>query len=513
MLGSRTRPTRFGGLFAALAVLAAVFACRGSPQVSPEAGAPTANAPAPVAPGPLLEVPFEIIPTPSAESRAHIDPQQAACTAADGTWRCRRVKKVGAFGATQAPVIPSSWSVAAWWLDPSNVSTTASDENDCVSAATACLTYGEISMHRWGTISPVLQQVTTINDLSAWPANLLADPVSLRTRGNLVAFVGALGVNETIASGALAGVVPKALPNTLLQATLTAPVATGELVHNTTHDSYAWTLTALGGSAFELTQPMTMTPPFFAAGAAVNTWANGDAYTVFAPDRLNLGDASIASGTPPFLAMHSIFPSFGSGPFMGSFVGCKFNGSGVSFLPTGKGTTFLVNSYIGTNDVIGEITGGGPNVIVIAGAYTGGNNMQGAFQISKDFIFNNANGYLWGGIVMDTLWARSTVTVVDGTIQFQAGSTFAGNQTLNVTKHARVQWPAAQTATATFVQTAATPFLLNGLSTACSLVAATGVVACSIPLTPTTLDALVGPSGFGGNAWSPFGARITNAAN
>jgi hypothetical protein len=489
-----------------LTVLLSLASCPGSGPTKADGSPP----PPPTAEVPVVDVPA--LPTPAPERRSLAELQQAACRAGDGSWRCKNVKPTLAAGAT--PIIPLTWSIPAWFTDEQNLSTTASDGNDCITAATACLTFSEISVHRWGTISPKLQTVVIITNLSNWSATAGVDAVSYQGRTPLtgaILFVGNLGAPQTIVSGVLAGVVAKATPNTLLQATLAAPTAVGQLIHNTTHDSYAFVLTALGGGNFEITQPVVQNAPFFLVGAEVNTWANGDSYTVFAPPQINLDNVTTMTGNTPNMAFQKILPA-GSGPFILNLNGCSISaGVPMSFEIGGTTPSVLANVF-NAGIAISKPSTGVVAVNVAAGAVVSPGFMQGSFSLAKDFIVTSSLT-AFGGQVTNTIWGRGPVTATDGTLSFAAAALFAGNNTLTLTKSGRVQWPAAQTAVNTFVTTAATPFLLNGAVTACSLVLGTGVTACGIAVTPTSLDAVAGVAGFGGNAIGPFGTRVTNATN
>jgi hypothetical protein len=486
---------------------------------APGAEAPPAEPPiAPSAPDPR---PFDQI-------------RAAACTAADGSWRCRtpRPKAVMAFGT--APLVPASWSVATWFLDKQNVSTTASDSNDCITSTTACLHFAEIAIHRWGTYAPALQQATTLNTLSGWLSADLADPLNWQGTGSALQVFATLGAADTVGSGTLAGVVAKsAATNTLLQATLIGGAAAGQMIQNTTHASIAFVFNSLGGGNFELSQPMNNGgAPLFVVSSENNSWVNTDAYTlynlpainvgnidasraliVFNFEKLNVPSQTILRGS--FLPRNSaiVGPAgnsvimFGANPANGNFfANVDISGANVQQMlsaPIGPATTTLV----GFN--------------VLAGDYRNSNGvgttaLQGYFSFSGDWICGGSAGScnIWGGrVTANALWARIPLSVTESTLQFSNGATFAGNQTLDVQRGARVTFSSSSTATATFLQTAATPFLVNGSTTACSLVLGTGAWACGITVNDANIDAAAGAAGFGSDVLSPPGARITNAAN
>lgn len=497
-------------LLSGLALVLWLFGCTSTQ-------APPSPDPAP-SPPPAVQIPspdpVEI--SPVLETRSLSELQRAACRGAGGEWRCQNVAPPKTFAAPTSPVLPTSWTVPAWFIDFANVSGTASDTNDCVTSATACRTYGEIAAHRWGTYEPQLQQQTIITTLSGWPStSLFADQFIYRGTyaGNLFV-IGTLGTNETIVSGTLAGVVAKAKPNTLLQATLSAPTAVGQLIHNTTHDSYAWVLTSLGGGNFEITQPMTQPGPTFLVGSEVNTWANGDAYTVFAPERLNLGDVTTHSAQVPVFAFYNIVGNV-RGPVQGLFEGCGVGIGGLASFRSvgsfGSVQTQLDNVYNANSILLtAYATNGLLAGVLNAGAWVGGNNLQGSFNVANDFITTGLVTILQSSQSLASIWLRGSSFRVLGPVSIPANGYIAGNQTVDVQGSGRIQWPATQTATNTFLQTAATPFLINGVTTACSIVLATGVWTCNQTVNVANID---NAAVFAGNVIGPSGARITNAAN
>lgn len=99
------------------------------------------------------------------------------------------------------PPLNPNWSVAAWFVDPQNTTTCASDDNSCTSATCGaagsgvgpCKTWGQINAIRWGCLgSPVacprLRQTTTITFLSSHTDD--TDPVesfpSIEHGGSLI---------------------------------------------------------------------------------------------------------------------------------------------------------------------------------------------------------------------------------------------------------------------------------------------------------------------------------------
>jgi hypothetical protein len=107
----------------------------------------------------------------------------AACIGADGLNHCGasaksahvRVKLFGASaGGTRTQTIPPSWTVPAWFIDPSITLSCASDNNNCTqntcgaagSFQGPCVTFNEI-VDRWGTNSPRFSQSTNMTMMSS----------------------------------------------------------------------------------------------------------------------------------------------------------------------------------------------------------------------------------------------------------------------------------------------------------------------------------------------------------
>jgi hypothetical protein len=453
-------------------------------------------------------------PAPPREMRTALQVHAAACTAADGSWRCKGPKPtlMGAGGAQ--PITPPAWTVTPLFLDPANVSGTASDSNDCVTSTTPCLSFNEIYAHRWGTNSPCLQQTTVLNLMSSFPAAILnsTDAVQIIERCGLLAVIGATGANETIASGVLAGVVAKALPNTLLQATLGAPTAAGQLIQNITHPSWAQVINSLGGGNFEISQPMNVgAAPFFTVLSENNSWANGDSYVVYTQDRMNLRVSQTLSGTLPIFVFANVF-STSNGPFSGNFNHSRMNSSG-GYMPSGQANSAFNNCDIEANlQSIPTSAANAMNYVLINAGTVRGGTTQGVIDLTNDFVFQGGALNLNGGIIQGGMWERGGSIGIDGPVSIISSGYIAGNQTTAIQQAGRLQWNSAVTAVNTFISTSATPLTINGASTACSLTSV-GVWACAIPITVGNIDAAAGPGGFGGNVIGQFGGRIVNTGS
>jgi hypothetical protein len=424
-------------------------------------------------------------------------------------------------GATLAwPAV--SWATAAWYVDPSNVTTCAADTNSCTSATCSvggvgpCLTYGQI-VSRWGTISPRLRQSTTIEFLSSHTDN--TDPVYFRPfieAGAVVQIFGPLGAAQQIASGVLSNVTAKNRSTPQLLLANSGATAVGQLVVNTTHASRAWTYAVSSGSIYKMTEPSVAVAVPGSCGAGVDTWANGDSVTVYQPVKVNLVDVSATfdqlnggfnnvtvfiynvSGFDPasFNCLHltnaTLYESYSA-----RFV--KFDGS------PGVGFSFC-------NDVTNNGISGGSfttNTTISAGAHGLSGQINDLFNIflNTDVILASPTGV---GATFANASAGSPVYIETGkalnvTGSFNgSGGIWWGPGTINLFGQAR------------FVYTAnAATNLLSGIkinngTTACSHTGASpDVIACGITLSAANLDAAAGVAGFGGLAFNVGGGAFT----
>lgn len=441
-------------------------------------------------------------------------------------------------GVGSTPIIPASWTVPAWFIDPANTSTTASDSNDCVTSVTACRTWHEINDHRWGcqgspAACPRLQQATVINILSSQTSN--TDPVytfPAFEQGSYLQFKGTLPTASC--TGILAGVVAKArtagAPQ-LLNATLCGSAAIGQMVVNTTHPSRAFVYKLVSGTTWAISQPLAP-----AAGntlgvpAEVDTWANGDSYSSYALFNFNFVTLSgnVASNIN-FNSAVFVYNLTAFDPDTASTVGTDIisGGQSVDFIEAfvQKYISFTIAASAESNgksinsfDQSGVGSTGGqsyiPNFVPSPGLYAG---VLGApstvFPIS---------GLTTVFIDKDTIIGATPLSVVSGefgNVYVDTGVTVSSIGSIFIGFSGGSLWGPGiynqQTTGRTIYNGTATNILkitalrLNGGTTACSV--GTGAVAvwnCGITLNAANLDAAVGIAGFGGVAYSPGGGSF-----
>lgn len=207
----------------------------------------------------------------------------AACTLPDGSWACsaRRPQTFKASG--NSPLTPVSWTVTDWWIDPANGSGTASDQNDCVSATTACLTFGEVIQHRLGTFSPRLVQPTRFHQLSSQALNtdfVFFEPYV--ANGGQAILLGSLIPNGApFTPGGLTAKVRGGPGQLLTLTTVPAYVAAKNLIFNSTRSSYAFVDSVIAGPNAVMSQPIpasVITTVGIPTLSEDNTWAAGDTY-------------------------------------------------------------------------------------------------------------------------------------------------------------------------------------------------------------------------------------------
>ena len=486
------------------------------------------------------------------DTRSHEQIAAAACTGPDGRWLCAKART--ATGATpmlssSQPIIPISWTVPNWFLDPANVSGTASDTNDCTTSATACLTCQEIETHRWGTYSPRLRQITTLTTLSSQSnAQAQADPCYFtqyqENNGGMLIVKGLLNATTQVATGVLGAVVAKnrATPQ-LLNAVLPVGAAVGTFVVNTTHPSAAFVYKNVAGNNWAMSQPLARTAvpvTNFLEPAEVDTWALNDSVTLYHLSALNIGvfsgqveaiDSSFATITyPTVLNLNVLDPNPGTGNSL------QLSTAQFEFVETTISREVVMSANTNAEIVIGFANvdfEGGVSAVVSGGSWSviGG-------QIPAGFSFFTGGAFLDADFicgVTSCLVNRggAGVLYIDTSVQLNVNLTTNGNFFNNSTAYNGGQpviWgpglldvggsgqylfkTGAGQAVATFKQTQ--HLRLNQQTTAHSIFTALNVdTPCGgIDLTPANLDlaasATCATTGFGGLAFQPGGAAFSN---
>ena len=190
-----------------------------------------------------------------------------------------------------AYAIPSSWTVASWYIDPANSSGCASDSNNgtsfsCGGAGVGPLVTGQQLAALWGTWSPRLQQQTTISLMSGQtPAQALADPWYFAPYAEAPSGDVALIIDGKLTAnciGAMANLTAYSSGTSLAQMSVTGcTLSQTSLVYDRANPSYAWAYRNTSGAIWSFSTPLYWTSG--GAESEVTTWANGDSVSVFTP--------------------------------------------------------------------------------------------------------------------------------------------------------------------------------------------------------------------------------------
>lgn len=434
-------------------------------------------------------------------------------------------KPTMALGVARPPIIPSSWTVPAWVIDPVN----GNDNNTCVTNGSACKTYAEVAA-RWGTYSPRLRQNTTLTWLTSQPDN--TDPVYFTPYVENDSLVQIIGTLTQVASVSLASVTAKNrnAPQ-LLQADLGASGAADQFLINTTTGGRAWVYKVVAGTVFAISQPMAaVTPPFSATGTEDNAWANTNTVTLNTPTTVDLqavaprdGQNATSNKLVYILNVKTIsLGGFGSFYTNGGVraVECSFYAPVLLAEPLTP-VVFkagMFNSETRTGVSTEPVTG--PSAFQITAGIT--SNLIGAIAIDQDLILTQNASYTAFGTGVNNnntniglFYLETGASLIANSARVFIGNAGGGAPviwgpgTVKVIGSSHLTYPTGGVATTTFLQTGG--LQINALTTACSSSGANNpdVISCGIILNPTNLDAAQGLTGFGGNAFVMGGGSIS----
>lgn len=453
-----------------------------------------------------------------------------------------------ALGAsTGGSLTPASWTVPAWFVDPSGANG-GSDANAGTSAAAPLKTWARLQA-LWGTSSPVLRQTTTVTFLSSHVDN--TDPVvwtPLLVGNGCAVLQGANPVPVPTVFTRSAARNRAAGANSLLAGSFSVGVpAAGLLVQNLAagKSSRAWIYKSVGGGNFAMTQPLAPQTPPFPAGATlaqVNTWATGDAVQLLTPIAVNVVEfvPTLADFVLPsflncgFLYQLTLFDPQGAGTD-NVFLGCL-----VKIFECNTQRTIVVSGAPGQPlagfalQCINDFNNGGmvavangvqsfggciTNAATQAGSTWGGGAGQHVWD--DDFILGGfatcplggAVGPIFldtgGGIIVnngDLLCSANAGSGIAAIVYGAGASTFLMRGTSRLCNTTGNTFVATLTAPGTI-----TGVNLNGGTAAHSVISgAPDVFNGGIATTPANLDAAAGAAGFGGLAFVPGGASIAN---
>ena len=453
---------------------------------------------------------------------------QAACPAG----RCSGVKPTLA-ASGYAPITPISWTVPDWYLDPANLSGCAADTNSgtaatcaggcsgitCPSGIGPITTYREIEVHRWTTNAPILAQTTTLHFLSTETVGsekIVLQPIQVSS-SNFIVIGTPAPMGATFPAGVVTAKV-RASPGQLLTVSgFPGGSVAGQLVHNTTTDSYA-TIDSIAGGTAVMTQPITTASlsavSAIATGTFVedDTWASGNLLQVLSAPIVNLevarpsgGDSNAGFTTPAFWVQFIHIPD-SSGVVGASELVIK------TFAPSITLSAVTCDPFLnfdGYNTVYGANLAGvwmpGGATLVDAFVFGGASNtllgfetgsfgsnfdgdvlMHGAFLYTTGFSFTGIGAVYIDGLFTGAHGSNALMLTSGVTIPASPGGVLWGPGSVNL-EGPQTSFQLAAVGGATFANSwKVTNLLLEGAATGTSY--AGGVWTDGIATTPANLD-------------------------
>lgn len=435
-------------------------------------------------------------------------------------------------GGGGGPVVPASWLVPAWFIDPVN----GSDSNSGQSSGAPLKTWAQL-INLWGTVSPTLAQNTVITFLSTQPDN--TDPIVFRptvTGGSVVSIQGTAPTVITAGVVLATTTAKNRATGTLLSSNLGATAAAGLLVQNTTSgkSSRAWVYTNVAGNVWRLTQPLSPTAvPQATVPTEVDTWANGDTVNLLRPVGLNVVEinpilADYNASADNGVVLYQVQITNPTALLQAAYIGANVQLQEVTSLKVlvGKGSGALAST--GIQNLLNVLSNVG-----IAGGWYGGawlfvggalvqtttSAIHGStILLDGDLIVgggagveldcNNSAEVNLGLVMLD----GQTLDVLGPEIQVAPGvygsTAIWGSGGIRVDGFTNLRYNGSGTAVATFLQSGA--WHLNSDTTANSvIVGSPNVYNGGITITAAHLDAAAGAAGFGGAAARFGGGSIT----
>ncbi len=427
--------------------------------------------------------------------------------------------------AIVTPPPNGSWSQATWFVDPSNVSGFASDSNSGLTALTPVLTYIGGVATKWETFAPILSQQTTLTWMSSQPAlstdYVIFNPIMV---GTYAVLQGQLGANQQVHAGVLGAVTPKdRATGQLLEVDLGFAATAGQIVQNTTHASFAIVRKNVAGTVFEMYQPLAaVTLPvstFVTSPTEVDTWAPGDAITIYQPVSVDIVDITptiavpdVADVLPPAVQLYHINPSGGNAP--------------AGYQQVTMGGVAFVESYLSSFVTVAPLSSAYGNILSYNAVASEGLSFskfdlnsvwQGGGIESGLFLANIGAGVLGSDMIIGgSLNFIFDATVVVEEVYVEGNLTLTGGGTFAATVGSSLIWGSGKLiqfgpGAIFYVSTAVSDFLQaggfeqNGQTTATSFDYTTGLWITPIPITAVSLDTAIAGGGFGGLATQPGG--------
>jgi hypothetical protein len=473
-------------------------------------------------------------------------PAQLAAAACSGG-KCKGTvagkTMLAASGST--PIIPPSWTVPNWYIDPANSATCASDTNSgtaatctggctgstCPSGIGPLIHWGELAVHRWGTWAPQIFQNTVITQLSDQTA--FTDPVLLQaytfeSATNSITVQGTPTQLDTstfssvVAASRSAGTTWHATTGKAGAASNYWTAYVGMLLQDTTTGAWGWVNEDLGSKVAEVTWPMLTTsnniPP-------QSTMATSDTYVVWQPTKIYAPNESHSNGEGdhPFNFTELWFQA------PAEFQPCEFE-RGFPVFNRCNFQCFVSTNMAATQEVIFAnswlSSGASFNVAYVFGGDVGGGASDNQVNISGNEVILDGGTYietlaaLTGSIYWADAFIRNTFTLGDESADnfgasagaslivvppvFYSTSSIWGPAGFDIRRGNQLVY----TSTATLSLLLTGTMKVNGSTTGNS-VSAAGAIATGITINRANLDATAGVAGFGGAVWDPGGAKLS----
>jgi hypothetical protein len=317
------------------------------------------------------------------------------------------------------------------------------------------------------------------------------------------------------------------------------------MVQNTTHPSRAWVYKSLGANSFDITQPMVpITVPGSVLPAEVDTWVNGDSVNLLLPVNVNIVymkgetiDYNAAFNNRLYLyqvnvpvytrsennfyrdlrmAESSTYKTaIGVDPVnseTGLVMINDFNAGGVSM----TSQNFLIGGCIAVASTAVNLLNA--TVGIGAAANTG-------TVIDGDFIYGAGSGnnlVIAGGAQIGRMFLDSGIEIQTGTTILAAltygGPTLYGSagHNVNIEGNGKMYLSSGTFTTALTAPSLVTGLLLNGTATGHSIFTAANIdtpcggIATSVAKLDAAASATCATTGFGGTAFNPGGASVSN---
>jgi len=481
-----------------------------------------------------------------------------------------------AMGGTRPSVINYWWTVSTYYIDKSNTSTHASDNNSCTTSSAPCLTWQEIAA-RWNE-SPGrwrFQQATKIVVMSGELTNTedYANLDNLECEGGGYVLIQGNTAGTQVCTGALTangtaqsrsgGTVPavNGLPSAC-QSAITEDYVQSYFIEDTAGGSglrgNAWFDTQNSTSSWNVTQPLVTAAsvgfPIATTGMSLaeqavgsgGAFASGDTVTVFTPYSFAISsmDPIVSQTSTPssrscvYLNQVALYdPYYSPGNNGGGAVSVRWGNNVTGYevaayatvqltatadaLDSGCVNCWAIGGYQGGRSSGTAGTAAGTAWYrIIAGGVESPSQLSGP-GVALDGDVEVDDAITWtGGASLGLVNNQSGTTFNGGVITLaqlvhgytSPGATFWGGNAFKLTGNARGVVNLSNGG-GTWATTIYTTLSLNGATTACSLSSST--LTCGITLNTTNMGAAAGASGFGGFAGETtyFGATLAQSTH